>query len=130
MALIEQLLQETESGKKSLVAQELLTEVSEAIWGAMEGSGVTLVELAERCGYSKSDLSQKLSGRRNLTLRTLSEIADALGLAAKIVLEPKHEAWEDAGFAPAASHRSSAIPCDEDFVTFSERWSPERKTGS
>lgn len=63
-----------------LAAQELLiTEVAEAIWAALEDAGVTKTELATRMGATKSYVSQVLSGSRNMTLRTLSDICFALG---------------------------------------------------
>ena len=63
-----------------LAAQEvLITEVTEAISAAMQDAGVTKTELAARMGASKGYVSQVLSGSRNMTLRTLSDICFALG---------------------------------------------------
>ena len=63
-----------------LVAQELLiTEVTEAIWEAMEHAGITKSELGTRMGATKRYVSQVLNGARNMTLRTLSDIFFALG---------------------------------------------------
>lgn len=62
-----------------LVAQELLiAEVTEAIWEAMEKEGTSKTELANRMGSTKGFVSQVLSGSRNMTLRTLSDICFAL----------------------------------------------------
>lgn len=63
-----------------LVAQEtLITEATEALWIALERAGINKSELAERLGATKGYVSQVLSGSRNMTLRTLSDICFALG---------------------------------------------------
>lgn len=73
-----------------LVAQELLiTEVTEAIWEAMEEVGINKTELANRMGATKGYISQVLSGSRNMTLRTLSNICCALGQKPTITVEMK-----------------------------------------
>ena len=45
----------------------------------MEEEGVTRAELAERIGTSRSHITQLLSGSRNLTVHTLSDLAFLLG---------------------------------------------------
>jgi transcriptional regulator with XRE-family HTH domain len=71
-----------------LVAQELLiTEVTEAIWKSMEDAGVNKTELAGRMAATKGYVSQVLSGSRNMTLRTLSDICFALGVKPAFVME-------------------------------------------
>lgn len=71
--------QESEENAR-LVAQELLiTEVTEAVWKMMQETGVTKSELAQRMQTTKGHVSQILSGSRNMTLRTLSDICFALG---------------------------------------------------
>lgn len=73
-----------------LVAQELLiTEVTEAIWKAMEEAGVNKTELANRMGATKGYVSQVLSGSRNMTLRTLSDICFALGKKPALAVEAR-----------------------------------------
>lgn len=81
---------------KKLVAQELLiTGVTEAIWAAMEQSGLKKSELAKQIGVTKGYISQVLSGSRNMTLRTLSDICFALDRHPRFVMEaPKRiEKW-------------------------------------
>jgi transcriptional regulator with XRE-family HTH domain len=73
-----------------LVAQELLiTEVTEAIWAAMEDAGITKTELATRMGATKGHVSQVLSGSRNMTLRTLSDVCFALGKKPNMTVSAK-----------------------------------------
>ena len=83
------------SSYDKLVAQEtLIVEATEAICEAMEpdqqdDSGkVTRKELAKRLDCGKSHVTQLLSGERNLTLRTLADMAGALGRKVTLTLEP------------------------------------------
>ena len=52
----------------------------------METQGVTRAALAETMGKDKSSVTRLLSGRRNVTLRTLSDVAFALEKKARVVL--------------------------------------------
>ena len=61
------------------VKGELIMDVTEAICEIMETEGVSRQELARRIGRTKGFVSQLLNGSRNMTLRTLAEIALALG---------------------------------------------------
>jgi transcriptional regulator with XRE-family HTH domain len=62
-----------------MYAQEgLILEVAEQVWAALERRGVSKQELAQRLGTGKSHVTQVLNGGRNMTLRTLSDIAEAL----------------------------------------------------
>lgn len=76
-----------------LVAQEtLILEVTEEVCRVMEGedseSVVSRKQLADRLGRSKGFVTQILSGDRNLTLRTLSDLAFALDRRITVRLEP------------------------------------------
>ncbi len=61
-----------------LEQQHLILDVTEMIVELMNERGVTRSELADRLGKTKGHISQLLSGSRNLTLRTLSDIFVAL----------------------------------------------------
>jgi transcriptional regulator with XRE-family HTH domain len=60
-------------------AERLILNATELILGLMEHEGLTRSGLAERIGKSKGHVSQLLNGERNMTLRTLAEIAHAVG---------------------------------------------------
>lgn len=80
-----------------LVAQEILiTEVTEAIWKAMEEAGVNKAELAKKMEATKGYVSQVLNGSRNMTLRTLADICFALDYKPSFRLQPKKpvDGWE------------------------------------
>lgn len=63
-----------------LLAQEtLILDVTEEICRLLEEEGLTRHELANRLGKSKGSITQLLSGERNMTLRTVADLAHALG---------------------------------------------------
>ena len=64
---------------------ELLTE-------ALGNSGVTRAELARWLGRTPGFVSQVLGGGRNLTLRTIADIAEALALRPSFELTSDREA--------------------------------------
>lgn len=70
----------SEDEKKKISYERLVFNVTEDILIAMEDAGITQHKLANILGKSKSFVSQILNGRRNMTLRTLSNICFALDL--------------------------------------------------
>ena len=70
--------------EKSISRESIVYNTTEDILVFMEDTNVTKNELARRLGKSKSYVSQVLSGARNMTLGTLSDIAFELGLAVKV----------------------------------------------
>jgi transcriptional regulator with XRE-family HTH domain len=84
--------EELSDGHRRLLRQEeLILEVTEAIARALKELQVTQSELAERLGKTKGFISQILSGDRNLTLRTLSDVADALECSIQVEIVPEQE---------------------------------------
>lgn len=77
--------------RQLLRGEELIVEVTEALSEVMEEEGVNKTELADRLGNTKGFVSQLLTGGRNLTLRTLASLADALGYRVQIVLSKNLE---------------------------------------
>ena len=59
--------------------EALAFEASELISRLMEERQVSKTDLARLVGTSKSHVTQVLSGSRNMTLRTLADLAFALG---------------------------------------------------
>jgi transcriptional regulator with XRE-family HTH domain len=59
--------------------EQLLFDATELISRAMEQQGVSKSDLAKRLGKSKAFVTQVLGGQSNMTLRTLSDLASALG---------------------------------------------------
>ena len=72
-----------------LYAREgLVYNVTEDILVAMDDLGVTKKELARRLGKSASFVTQTLSGARNMTLGTLSDICFELGFEPRVTAMP------------------------------------------
>lgn len=73
--------------KRAYAREELVYNVTEDILVTLEDMGVSKKELAYRLGKSRSYVTQILSGARNMTLGTLSDICFALGIKPKITIE-------------------------------------------
>lgn len=69
----------------------LVVDVTEDLLCAMERLGITQAELARRLNKSRSTISRILDGDRNMTLRTLSNIAFELGIRPRVDLVPHQE---------------------------------------
>lgn len=86
-----------------LKQERLILEVTELLSAALEESGLTRSELAHRLGKTKGFVSQLFSGGRNLTLRTISDVADALGV--KISVKAKSGSQKQQSAPRATSMR-------------------------
>lgn len=71
--------------------EELIIDVTETLTQALESAGVTRAELARRLGRSPGFVSQVFGGGRNLTLRTIADIAAALSVRPALTLSPDRE---------------------------------------
>ncbi len=92
--------------RRLLRQEDLILDMTELLSAAMEDKGITKSELAKRLGKTKGFVTQVLSGNRNLTLRTIADIADALGFRVRVRREPLPRA---ATFSSAAAtpHRAT-----------------------
>ena len=77
---------ESEKNKKLCAREGLIIDVTEDILVIMEDKGISKAELSRSLGKSRSFVSQTLSGARNMTLRTLSDICFALDIDPSIQL--------------------------------------------
>lgn len=71
---------------RAAARDRLIFNVTDDLLVVMEDNGVSKHELARRLGKSKSFVSQILSGRRNMTLGTFSDICFALKFEPKIAI--------------------------------------------
>jgi transcriptional regulator with XRE-family HTH domain len=102
---------ENSEGMKLYQQERVILEATERICEAMEEQGFTRKELADALGTSKSFISQLLDGSRNMTLRTLSDVFLALGLAVHV----------DAGSIEATIRSSVTLTIDGE-----ANWSPQQ----
>ncbi|MFA3790850.1 transcriptional regulator [Aliiglaciecola sp. SL4] len=82
--------------------EDLVYNVTEDLLVILEDLEISKKELARKLGKSRSYVTQILSGSRNMTLGSLSDICFALGFKPEIKLpvqeEPKHEKLVDRYF--------------------------------
>lgn len=75
-----------------LFAQEgLLVEATDEVCRVMNKQRVNKTDLAHLMGCSKAHVTMVLNGNRNMTLRTLSDLAGALGYEVRVRLIPRPE---------------------------------------
>lgn len=78
---------------EALLAEErLVLDATEAVNEAMLIAGKNKQQLAELLNVKPSEISQRLSGRRNLTLRSLARMLHVLGVRAELTLAPARTA--------------------------------------
>lgn len=81
-----------------LVRQErLILDVTERFAQALEEEGVTKAELARRLGRTPGFVSQVLAGGKNLTLRTIADVAAALSCRPSFDLSSDFHGCADPG---------------------------------
>ncbi len=84
---VERFEQSSTESRRLLNQEKLILEVTEALSEAIEKRGLTRSEVAKRLGKTKGFVSQLLAGGRNLTLRTVADIADAIGISLKVAVQ-------------------------------------------
>lgn len=78
----------TPDGARLMERERVLVEATEAIGEVMDRLGMTRTALAQRLDVTPANITQILSGTRNLTLGTLSDVFVALGRSLRIEHEP------------------------------------------
>ena len=83
--------------------EELILDVTERLTVELLKAGVTKAELARRLDRTPGFVSQVFGGGRNLTLRTISDIAAALSVRPSFEMSPdsrslRNTPWEQSGF--------------------------------
>lgn len=76
---VAQALQASPVAKRYFVQDMAMLSVTAAIIREMEAQRVTRTQLAARVGRTKAFVSQVLNGSRNMTIRTIADLAWALG---------------------------------------------------
>jgi transcriptional regulator with XRE-family HTH domain len=77
--------------ERALARQRLIFNVTEDLLVIMEDESISKADLARLLGKSKSYVSQILSGARNMTLGSLSDICFSLGFKPRIELPVREE---------------------------------------
>lgn len=84
--------------ERAYAREDLVFNVTEDLLVMLEELDVSKTELARRLGKSKSYITQVLSGSRNMTLGSFSDICFALGFKPEIKIpvkpvEPTETSW-------------------------------------
>jgi DNA-binding phage protein len=101
-------LMESPEFRRLYAIEGLVTEASEFIAQLMQHQKVTKAELARRLGKSRAYVTQMLSGKANLTIRTLAEVAYALGAQVKLQAVPLEAAQRHQGRVASSRARPPA----------------------
>lgn len=78
----------TPQARRLYEEERLILWATEAIAETMEKQGRTRAAVAEALDTSRPNVTQLLSGSRNMTLRTLAALAHACGMRVNLKLEP------------------------------------------
>lgn len=78
----------TPEARRRYEQEHLVLNATEALSEVLDAEGLSSVELARTSGMDLAHVAALLGGSRELTLRTLSDLAFALGYRVEISLEP------------------------------------------
>ena len=81
----------TPEARRRYEEERLILWTTEAIREAMEERGLNRAAVAGKLGTSRANVTQLLSGSRNMTLRSLAGLAHACGMRAEVGLEELRE---------------------------------------
>ena len=121
---------ESDDNRRLFNQEGLIIDVSEAIWEILEDQNISKAELAERLGTSRANITKLLDGSRNMTLRTLADIATALGYKVRVNFTEAAQdtvRWENIGqqARPTRKAYSIALTANIDACN-GDRWQPLR----
>lgn len=80
-------LTDTPEKRRSFEQELAVFNATELLSVVMEERGITKANLARLLGTSRANVTNMLSGRRNLTVRTLADVAAVLGVRVKFETE-------------------------------------------
>ena len=100
-----EVLMEDPEFRRLLSIEALVAEASEAIAKLMAEQNVSKADLARRLNKSRAWVTQLLSGKANMTIRTLAEVAYTLGAEVKLHAQPP--SWKMMG-KPAGTEADPA----------------------
>ena len=91
-----------------IMAQEdLIMDVTENFCKILEDEGIKRTKLAQLMGKTRGYISQRLNGHKNITLRSLSDIAFVLGYQVNIIFKRKIAKNEQMTFGWDTDHKKS-----------------------
>ncbi|MCL4784815.1 MAG: helix-turn-helix transcriptional regulator [Bryobacterales bacterium] len=98
-----EILMENPEFRREFAVETFILECTEVLSRVMDEERITKAELSQRLGKSRAWATQVLSGSRNLTARTLAEIAYELGIELQVSSRPVAEREESSSWRPMGS---------------------------
>jgi len=97
----------------------LVTDAAELVARLMEKQGVNKAELARRLGKTRAWVTQLLSGRANMTMRTFAEVVYALNAEVKLSAEEQMSQREQSALVQRWAARFK-VPLTDDVLRKAE----------
>jgi len=117
----------SDADEKAFAREELVFNATEDLLVMLEDLDVSKAELARRLGKSKSYISQILSGSRNMTLGSFSDICFALGFKPEIKIPVKPLEQKNLGWTKVTKHsfakRESLERPKQIYLAHDQAWS-------
>lgn len=113
--------------ERIMAQEDMIMEVTEAFCKILVEKKIKRSALAEMMGKTKGYISQILNGGRNITLRTLSDIAYSLGYQVNIIFEKRIKKKEQNLFVlPWGVHSKKKLSGDrvslaDDYIDFQNK---------
>jgi transcriptional regulator with XRE-family HTH domain len=113
-----------DDGGRAFAQERLIVAITEQICDLMADQGVTKSELAAGLKKSKAYVSQLLHGTRNMTLRTLADLAYVLGRNVTVRFNDRSEIhrWQTIPNVAALQRRPSVRGTMEAHWTLDKQW--------
>ena len=109
---VERVMSDHES-RQAYERERLILSATEGIWGIMETKGFTRAAIGRALGKTRSNISQMLSGERNMTLKTLADLALACESRVHLEVRPVEMVNISLGSQPpVATHLLDTPPGD------------------
>jgi transcriptional regulator with XRE-family HTH domain len=106
-----EVLMEDPEFRRLLTIEALVAEASEMIARLMAEQNVSKADLARRLNKSRAWVTQLLSGKANMTVRTLADVAYALDTEVKLHAQPP--SWKMAGKPIGAAWQPVVFKMDQ-----------------
>ena len=100
-----EVLMEDPEFRRLLSVESLAAEASEVIARLMAEQNLSKADLARRLNKSRAWVTQLLSGKANMTVRTLAEVAHTLGAQVKLHAQSRAANTRNPAYAPKAARR-------------------------
>ncbi|MHA2937113.1 helix-turn-helix domain-containing protein [Vibrio sp. RC27] len=118
----------SDAEERAYAREDLVFNVTEDLLVMLEDLNISKAELARRLGKSKSYVSQVLSGSRNMTLGSFSDICFALGFKPeiKIPVKPVEQAetsWSRVQKITVAKTSITKSPSQQLYLAHDAAWS-------